>query len=70
MCVLKCKRTVVGFTAVAKKRSFRVLLLFGGDRVEKLWNIVIGKAVGELCLKSSGLQGTTKTYREFVSVAT
>jgi len=70
VCVLKCKRTVVGFTAVAKKRSFRVLLLFGGDRVEKLWNIVIGKAVGELCLKSSGLQGTTKTYREFVSVAT
>ena len=70
MCVLKCKRRVVGFTAVAKKRSFRVLLLFGGDRVEKLWNIVIGKAVGELCLKSSGLQGTAKTYGEFVSVAT
>ena len=70
MCLLKCKRRVVGFTAVVKKRSFRVLLLFGGDRVEKLWNIVIGKAVGELCLKSSGLQGTTTTYREFVSVAT
>ena len=35
--VLKCKRRVVGFTAVAKKRSFRVLLLFGGDRVEKLY---------------------------------
>ena len=34
--VLKCKRRVVGFTAVAKKKSFRVLLLFGGDRVEKL----------------------------------
>ena len=51
---LKCKRRVVGFTAVAKKRSFRVLLWFGGDRVEKLWNIVIGKAVGELCSKSSG----------------
>ena len=32
----KFKRRVVGFTAVAKKRSFRVLLLFGGDRVEKL----------------------------------
>ena len=57
-------------TAVAKKRSFRVLLLFGGDRVEKLWNIVIGKAVGELCSKSSGLQGIIKTYREFVSVGT
>ena len=38
--------------------------------MEKLWNIVIGKAVGELCLKSSGLQGTAKTYGEFVSVAT
>ena len=61
---------MLDFTAVAKKRSFRVLLLFGGDRVEKLWNIVIGKAIGELCLKSSGLQGTIKTYREFVSVAT
>ena len=48
---LKWKRMVVGFTAVAKKRSFRVLLLFGGDRVEKLKNIVIGKAVEELCLK-------------------
>ena len=68
--MLKCKRRGVGFTAVAKKRSFRVLLLFGGDRVERLWNIVIGKAVGELCSKSSGLQGTIKTYREFVSVAT
>ena len=35
--VLKWKRRVVDFTAVAKKRSFRVLLLFGGDRrVEKL----------------------------------
>ena len=34
--MLNCKRRVVGFTAVAKKRSFRVLLLFGGDRVEKL----------------------------------
>ena len=34
--VLKWKERVVGFTAVAKKRSFRVLLLFGGDRVEKL----------------------------------
>ena len=32
--MLKCKRRVVGFTAVAKKR--RILLLFGGDRVEKL----------------------------------
>jgi len=68
--VFNWKRRVVGFTAVAKKRSFRVLLLFGGDRVEKLWNIVIGKAVGELCSKSSGLQGTIKTYSEFVSVAT
>ena len=53
--VLKCKRRVVRFTAVATKRSFRVLLWFGGDRVEKLWNIVIGKAVGELCSKSSRL---------------
>ena len=34
--VLKCKRRVAGFTAVAKKRSPRVLLLFGGDRVERL----------------------------------
>ena len=34
--VLKCKRSVVGFTAVAKKRRLRVLFLFGGDRVEKL----------------------------------
>ena len=67
--VLKWKRRVVDFTAVAKKRSFRVLLLFGGDRVEKLWNIVIGKAVGELCPKSSGLQATIKTCRAFVSVA-
>ena len=55
---------------MAKKRSFRVLFLFGGDRVEKLGNIVIGKAIGELCWKSSGLQGTIKTYREFVSVET
>ena len=38
--------------------------------MEKLWNIVIGKAFGELCLKSSGLQATIKTYRGFVSVAT
>ena len=37
------------FMTVAKKRSYRVLLLFGGDQVEKLWNINIGKAVGELC---------------------
>ena len=35
--MLKCKRRVVGFTSVAKKRSFRVLLLFGGERVEKLY---------------------------------
>jgi len=34
--VLKRKRRVVGFTAVAKKRSFRVLLLFGGDRMQEL----------------------------------
>ena len=34
--VLKWKRRVVDFTAEAKERSFRVLLLFGGDRVEKL----------------------------------
>jgi len=68
--VLKWKRRVLDFTVVAKKRSYRVLLLFGADRVEKLWNILIGKAVGELCSKSSGLQGTIKTYREFVSVVT
>ena len=54
--MIKWKRRVVGFTAVAKKRSIRVLLLFGGDRVEKLWNIVIGKAVRRLCSKSSGLR--------------
>ena len=34
--VLKWKRRVVDFTGVAKKRSYRVLLLFGGDRVKKL----------------------------------
>ena len=68
--VFNWKRRVVGFTAVAKKRSFRVLLLFGGDRVEKLWNIVIGEAVRGLCSKSSGLQATIKTYREFMPVAT
>ena len=34
--VLNWKRRVVGFTAVAKKRSSRVLLLLGGDREEKL----------------------------------
>ena len=38
--------------------------------MEKLQNIVIGKAVGELCSRSSGLEGTIKTHREFVSVAT
>ena len=68
--MLKCKRRVVGFTAVAKKRSFRVLLEFSGDRVEKLWNLVIGKAVGELCSRSSGLQATIRTYRESLSAAT
>ena len=68
--VLKWKRRVVDFTAVAKKRSFRVLLLFGRERGEKLNKIVIGKAVGESCPKSSGLQATIKTCREFVSVAT
>ena len=61
---LKWKRRVVGFTAVARKRNFRVLLLFGGDRVEKLKNIVIGKAVEEHCSKSTGLQATMKTYCE------
>ena len=66
---LKWKRMVACFTAVAKKRSFRILLLFGGDRVEKLKNIIIGKAVEEHSSKSSGLQATIKTYREFVSVA-
>ena len=54
--VFNWKRRIVGFMAVAEERSFRVMLLFGGDRVEKLWNIVIGKAVRGLCLKSSGLQ--------------
>ena len=38
-----------GFTAMTKKRSYKVLLLFGGDQVEKLWNIIIGKGVRELC---------------------
>ena len=38
--------------------------------MEKLWNIVIGKAVGELCSKSSGLQGTIKTDCEFLSMVT
>ena len=62
--VFKWKTRLVGFTAVAKKRSFRVLLMFGRDRVEKLWNIAIGKIVEELCSKSSRLQGTIKTYCE------
>ena len=65
---LKWKRMVACFTAVAKKRSFRILLLFGGDRVEKLKNIIIGKAVEEHSSKSSGLQATIN--REFVSVTT
>ena len=64
------KEELLDFTAVAKKISFRVLMLFGGDRVEKLWNISIGKAVGELCSKSSELQGRIKTYCEFLSVVT
>ena len=34
--VLKWKRRVVDFTAVAKKKSFKVMLLFGEDGVEKL----------------------------------
>jgi len=34
--VFNWNRRVVGFTVVAKKRSFRVLLLFGRDRVEKV----------------------------------
>ena len=34
--VLKWKRRVVDFTAVAKKRGFKVMLLFGEDREEKL----------------------------------
>ena len=34
--VFKWKRRVVDFTAVAKKKSYRVLLSFGGDQVEKL----------------------------------
>ena len=55
---------------MAKKIGLRVLLLFGRDRFEKLWNVVIGKAVGELCSKSSGLQGTIKSYHEFLSVVT
>ena len=54
--MIKWKRRVVGFTAVTKKRSIRVLLLFGGDRVEKPWNIFIGKADRGLRSKSSGLQ--------------
>ena len=52
--MLKWKRRVVGF--------------YGNGQKEK--NILIGKAVGELCSKSSGFQATIKTYREFVSVAT
>ena len=34
--VLKWNRRVVGFMAVAKMRSYRVLLLLGGDQVDKL----------------------------------
>ena len=57
---------MLDFTAVAKKRSFIVLVLFGGDRVEKLWNIIFGKL-----LESFGRsQATIKTYCELVSVAT
>ena len=69
--MLKWKRRVVGFTEMAKKRSSTVLLLFGGDRVEKLENIVVGKAVGELSLFQ--VKWTIRKYldlREFVSVAT
>ena len=58
------------FYGSGQEEKLSVLLLFGGERVEKLWNIVIGKAVGELCPKSSGLQATIKTCRESVSVAT
>ena len=38
--------------------------------MQKLLNIVTGKAVGELCSKSSGVLGDIKIYSEFMSVAT
>ena len=38
--------------------------------MEKLKDIVVGKAVGELCSKSSGLQEDIKIYGEFLSVVT
>ena len=50
--VLKWKRRIVDFTAVAKKRSYRVLLLFGGDRVEKLLNSVIQEKLLQSFLRS------------------
>ena len=34
--VFKWKRRKVDFTTVAKKKSYSVLLLFGGAKVEKL----------------------------------
>ena len=37
------------FYGSGQEEKLSVLLLFCGDRVEKLWDIVIGKAVGELC---------------------
>ena len=58
---LEWKRRVVGFTAVARKRSFRVKLLFGGDRVEKLKNIVIGKAVEVLFFE---VKWITSNYKD------
>ena len=67
---LSGKKELLDFTAVAKKISLRVQLLFGRDGVEKLWNVVTGKVVAELCSNSSGLQGTLKSYRESLSVVT
>ena len=57
-----------------ESRRYRVLLLFGGERMEKLYSIIVVNAIGELCSRSSGLQGASfediKIYRRFVSVVT
>ena len=59
--MLKCKRRVVGFMAVAKKRSSRVLLLFGGEPVEKPY----------CCWRSQGdCKELSRLIVSFVAVAT
>ena len=59
--VLKWKRRVAEFTAVAKKRSFRVLLLFGGER---------GGEVEEYCYWKSCHSQKFRTMSGVIYVAT